>query len=318
MRLSHPATPRTTSVVVATCQRPDALERCLRALAEQSAVPDEILVIESGEPAAGVEAIARSAGAGYLREPRGGASRARNLGLRAARGEIVAFTDDDALPAASWLAAIAAPFEDAAVAGVGGRVRPGPDGVGEAGSIARWIGIAECGGEAPRRFDRDTPAWFEIVNFGGLGNGPSMAFRRAALLAVGGFDERLGPGTPLRGGEEPFAFFRLVDAGWALAYQPEAVVEHPVPLPPLAQLHERKRHAYASATGYAVFLILRHPTYSGQALRYVLEGTVGRRRAWRDPPAAVPPMLPRWPRLLAGARGVGLGVRSAIGGLGRK
>jgi hypothetical protein len=59
-----------------------------------------------------------------------------------------------------------------------------------------------------------------------MGHGASMAFRREALSAVGGFDERLGAGVALRGSEDKDVFWRLLRAGWVGVYEPEVVVTH--------------------------------------------------------------------------------------------
>ena len=59
-----------------------------------------------------------------------------------------------------------------------------------------------------------------------LGHGANMVFRREALEAIGRFDERLGAGTPLRSAEDVDAFFRVLEAGWTVVYEPQASVLH--------------------------------------------------------------------------------------------
>jgi GT2 family glycosyltransferase len=59
-----------------------------------------------------------------------------------------------------------------------------------------------------------------------LGHGANMVFRREALQSIGGFDERLGAGTSLRSAEDVDAFFRVLEAGWKLVYEPDACVLH--------------------------------------------------------------------------------------------
>jgi O-antigen biosynthesis protein len=306
-----PSLPR-CSVVIATRARPEALAVCLGALRKQSLAPLEILVVESGGGTDAVEMLARAHGAGYLVESAPGASRARNRGLRASAGEVVAFTDDDAIPDPGWLRSIAAEFRDPAVGGVAGRVVSVDGSDGEAEAIARLIGLSMTGGDRRRRIDRSTSGWFEIANFGGVGIGPNMAFRRGALMDVGGFDERLGPGTPLRGGEEPYAFFALLKAGFAVAYTPDATVAHPQELPSLHEMRGRLRDAYSAATGHVTFLLLNERGYRLAALRYLLEGALGKRRTWRDePPSAMPPLPTPAGRLAAYLDGFVRGVRAS-------
>jgi len=93
------------TVVVPTRDRPAALVRCLSALAQQRALELEILVVDdaSADGAAVAAAVARAAPAARLvRGPGRGPAAARNLGVRAARGKIVCFTDDDCVPDPDW------------------------------------------------------------------------------------------------------------------------------------------------------------------------------------------------------------------------
>ena len=301
----------TASVVIAARARPRALAACLRAVQAQSHAPLRVAVVECGAPDPGIAAVVAEAGAAYLHEPEGGESRARNLGARSVPGEVVAFTDDDALPEPGWLAALAAEFRRPEVAAAAGRVVP-PSGAyeEEARRLAAGLGLAASGGERPLRVCAGDPHWFEIANFGGIGIGPNMAFRRSVFDEWEGFDTRLGTGTPLRGGAEPYAFFTLLKRGHAVAYTPDARVAHPHPLPALEALRERQRHAFAAATGYVAFLTVAEPAHRRDALRYLAEGMAGRRRVWRDAPAApAPAPPPLHVRLREYLRGVAIGIR---------
>ena len=313
--MTRPARPDalpTVSVVIAARARPRPLAACLRAVRAQSRPPLRVAVVESGAPDPAIAAVAAEAGAAYLHEPEGGESRARNLGARSVPGEVVAFTDDDALPEPGWLAALAAEFRRPEVAAAAGRVVPPPGPLDEeARRIAGWLGLASSGGERPLRIGAGDPHWFEIANFGGIGIGPNMAFRRSVFDEWGGFDTRLGTGTPLRGGAEPYAFFTLLKRGHAVTYTPAARVAHPHPLPSLEVLRERQRHAFAAATAYIAFLALAEPAHRRDALRYLAEGMAGRGRVWRDAPATPSPSPPpRHVRLREYLRGVAIGIRA--------
>jgi glycosyltransferase involved in cell wall biosynthesis len=300
--------PPTISVVITACARPEPLQACLRAVRNQTSPPVEVIVVESGRAGAAIARIAVEAGATYLHEPQGGESRARNLGARNAAGQVVAFTDDDALPEPEWLAALASAFVDPRVSAAAGCVIPAA-GSGEAKRIAVWLGLSGTGGERPRRLTAHDAQWFDIANFGGLGIGPNMAFRRTLFDTWTGFDPHLGTGTALRGGAEPYAFFSVLKQGHTVAYTPFARVAHPNPLPPLGVLRERQRHAFAAAAGYVVFLILAEPQHRWVALRYAVEGLAGRRRTWRDRPEVHSPVpLPRRVRWAAYLRGVRIGL----------
>lgn len=157
----------------------------------------------------------------YLHEPRQGLSRARNAAIHAARGEIVAFTDDDVIPEREWLAKLAETFRDHECAGVGGRVverwefEP-PDWWTETTDelAAAIVGFDPGGG--PRELD--------VPPFGA-----NMAFRRKVFERHGGFRTDLGrKGDELISGEDTEFGRRLLRAGEVLHYAPDAVVHHPV------------------------------------------------------------------------------------------
>ena len=137
----------------------------------------------------------------------------RNRGLQAAAAPLVAFVDDDELVDAGWVAALLEAFaREPSAAGVFGPVAPRDE-----------RGLAYCrhdaGGEA-QVFGTGTAPWK-------VGTGGNMAFRRTALLEVGGFDPLFGLGSVSRSAEETELIFRLFQAGHVLAWSPAAVVYHP-------------------------------------------------------------------------------------------
>lgn len=99
------------SVVVPTRDRPQALARCLVALARQDAAELEIVVVDDSESATASAPGARIVRAGGL-----GPAAARNLGVRAARGAVVCFTDDDCVPAPDWAQRLASACADGGAA----------------------------------------------------------------------------------------------------------------------------------------------------------------------------------------------------------
>lgn len=271
------------SVVICTRGREEALERCLAGLSRQTYPGFDILVVDSAPRDDAALSVARRWGAAYAMESQPGVSRARNLGVRASAGEIIALLDDDAVPDPDWLRYLAAEFEDPQVAAVAGRIKelrmPGeaPNAVGEVYSL-------DCLGDRKRPVDQANPQWFEITNFGGVGQGSNMAFRRSALPASG-FDHRLGRGARIGGGEENYAFFRLVQLGYRVVYTPQALVYHPYPPNTRALRQHHLRHLAAS-TGYLTFLFFEEPMHRGRLVRFVLEALLGVPRTWRG---AMPP-----------------------------
>ncbi len=114
------------SVVVPTRGRPAALERCLAALARQEHVgPIEIVVVDDGSPDPGA-VIAVAGDSVTVRLSGVGPAAARNAGVRRSTGAIVAFTDDDCIPGAGWVAALVAALAGGVDDVVAGRTAPAP------------------------------------------------------------------------------------------------------------------------------------------------------------------------------------------------
>ncbi len=212
------------SVIICTHERADDLERCLAALARQTVPAGEVIVVDNAPRGDGARAAAERAGVRYVVEPRAGLDRARNAGVRAARGALLAFTDDDAVPAPDWVEVLLECLADAELAGVAGPMLPL-----ELETEAQRLFEQYLGGpagrreqERPRRFRNETPpAWA-----GQVGAGANMAFRRDALERVGPFDEAFDAGTLTHSGGDTEMFGRLLTAGYTLAYEPRARVWH--------------------------------------------------------------------------------------------
>ncbi len=199
------------SVVVPTFRRPALLRRCLAALAAQDlpAALYEIIVVDDGRCAHTGRTVARFAASHptapvirYVRPAVGrrGPAAARNTGWQAARADIVAFTDDDTLPARDWLGQGLLAMDPADVAAAAGEVVvPLP--------------------EVPTDWERNTAglsgAEFVTAN---------CFVRRAALAATGGFDERFTRAWR----EDSDLYFTLLEAGCKVVRAPGAVVVHPV------------------------------------------------------------------------------------------
>ena len=122
-----PETGPLATVVVTTCAQPEQLIRCLDALESSRYRPFEIVVVENrpSPQSRTREAVRGYARVRYIEEPVPGLSRARNAGLAVARGEIVAFTDDDVVVDPDWLPSLVAAFDAAPdVAAVTGLILP--------------------------------------------------------------------------------------------------------------------------------------------------------------------------------------------------
>jgi glycosyltransferase involved in cell wall biosynthesis len=206
---SRPAAPP-ISVVIPTRNRPDSLEECLATAAAALRPGDELLVADSASTIPGTREAAERHGARYVRAEVKGASRARNLGWRSAKHEIIAFIDDDVRVAKTWVAAFSESFRD----------HP------EFGFMTGRVGVPEHQVETTKRPVAEKvetePAVLDADFVGVPGHSANMAARRHVMEKVGGFDERLGPGGDFRNTEDLDIFDRFLAAGEIGRYEPAA------------------------------------------------------------------------------------------------
>lgn len=200
------------SIVVPTRGRPAALERCLSALGRTTLAPDavEIVVVGDGHdvmpPAPDVSAPVPLR---YLGVPHAGPAAARNAGARAARAEVLAFTDDDCAPAPEWAERMLRAVEEHPAALVGGRIRNG---------LPRnpWAAASH----------HVLDVFIDLYNSrpGSPGFAPtsSLAVRRDVFEAIGGLDERF----PAAAGEDRELCDRACAAGHPVVLEPRAIVDH--------------------------------------------------------------------------------------------
>jgi O-antigen biosynthesis protein len=295
------------SVVVCTRHRADSLARCLLALTVLEHPSYEVIVVDNSIGEREVASLAAKAGARYIVEPREGLSRARNVGARAAQGEIIAYIDDDAVAEPTWLSAHAAALEDPGLAATTGRILP----TSLNSEAARMYAAAggEDLGELPFRVDRTTPFWFEMANFGGVGVGPNMAFRRALFEGGWGFRESLGLGAAFPG-EEHYAFFTIIRAGHTIAYLPDAIVRHHYPAT-IAALRSRRFRILQGGAAYMMMLLVEEPEFRRDTVQYMAEAIGRNRRAWR-PGHAEAPFATRLQLLAAACAGPPLYLRTRL------
>jgi glycosyltransferase involved in cell wall biosynthesis len=221
------------SVVVATYNRPARLAALLQALARQTLAlaTFEVIVVDDASPASPLAVVDRLRAKTSLQvrliiQPHnGGPARARNAGTGQARAPIVAFTDDDCVPAPGWLAALLQSFADPAVAGA-----EGPVTTDETSISARTHQVRN-----------QTPGAFFTAN---------AAYRRAMFVAGGGFDELF----PYPHAEDIDLGLRMQLQG-PIVYCREAAVYHPV-VPIGLVAHARKVRYNLSD----VRLFLKHPS----------------------------------------------------------
>ena len=247
--------PRVT-VIVAARNAAATIEKCLAALGVQGGVDFEVIVADDGSGDDTRAMAASFDGVRVLELDWGGPARARNVGVRAARGEIVAFTDADCVPHPDWLRELVRCFDDPDVAGAGGdQVSP----------------------EDETPFGRRVQEFFKAIGFmtdyirsgaspGGIRettHNPSCnsAYRKAVFEEVGGFSEDQFPG------EDVELDLKLRRLGHKLVYNPAAVVGHyrPRNCRALASMMRRygagerrlvEKHGFMRPLDFLPFLIL--------------------------------------------------------------
>lgn len=271
--------PPLCSVVICTRERPAELEQCLAAVSRQDYPRFFTVVVDNASRDHHAQEIAARYDARYVAEPIPGLSRARNRGAAAFDSEIVAYLDDDCLPAPDWLSNLVEGFRDPSVIVVTGRVcapQTNPD-----GAVRQWlVRRYEFGGPAPFVIDSGTAGWFELVNYHGVGIGGNMAFRRRAFEVWKGFDTRLGRGTPLiKGGAETYAFNSLVARGYKLLYTPCAVVRHDPSQASEQDLWARFLADLRAHTAYTTLLFFEEPHYRKEILAYKWKSLMQRFRS---------------------------------------
>lgn len=249
--------PPAPSLSIAICTK-DRAKRLIRLLDSLQVVKaasrfraTEILVIDNASvDSATREAVAAYEGVRYVFEPRPGLDFARNAAVHHATGDLIAFLDDDVVVDRSWLE----------------------------GLFAAWECCPEAGGFTglvlPYKLDTDAQIQFELrggfgrgfelkrfhaasadnplhpLGAGILGAGCNMAYDRAMLRALGGFDEALDTGAPLPGGGDLDIFYRVLRSGRTMLYDPRYAVYHEH-RETLAQL---RRQYWTWGLGFMAFL----------------------------------------------------------------
>jgi GT2 family glycosyltransferase len=266
------------TVAVCTRDRTALLAGCLDSLGRLDYPALDLLVVDNApsDPTTARLVGNRYPQVRYVCEPRPGLNWARNRAIAEAQGEIIAYTDDDVVVDPGWVKALARVFaQHPEVMAVTGLVVPY-----ELETEAQmWF---ERYGGFGRGFERQ---WYrrerhsaersaEHIRAGRLGTGANMAYHHSLFDRIGGFDPALDVGTVTNGGGDLEMFFRVLQEGQTLVYEPSALVRH------------RHRRDYAQlrtqitdfGVGFSAYLVRSARAYPDQRPAIV---RLGLWRLWR-------------------------------------
>jgi GT2 family glycosyltransferase len=225
-----------------TADQPDAVVRCLDAIADARVAPSEVVVVDQSPPARSAVLEDRYRDASFrVRhmhvEPMG-VSQARNLGAAQAEGDWIAFTDDDCVPSPEWLGELVRGVEEHEADGATGAVLPLPD------SRSGMVAVSSRTDPSPRVFGAEShrPPWE-------IGTGGNLLVSRTLFERAGGFDREFGPGGRYRAAEDIELLDRVARLGATIVYRPSAVVFHEMKT---ARERTARRYPYGYGLGAMV------------------------------------------------------------------
>ena len=287
-----------TSVIICTVDRLADLERCLESVRPFRAAVAEIIIVNNGPRLAAVEEIATRFDSKVITEPRRGSGRARNAGIRAATGEVIAFLDDDAQACEDWLEPLVAPFADPTVNCVLGAIQA----KNPADPVHRAFEQSACPPlpRVPTILDARAAADGFPLRMAMKGLSGNVAFRRDVFERFGYFDPRFGPGTKIRNGDDTELFFKVLRRGGRILFAPSSRVVHSWSV----DWKAFRRSIFNAGCGHTAILtkyFLEEPSLRRAVLHYAASRL--QRQAAREAPTATQFKVPRLPLLLGSLYG---------------
>jgi GT2 family glycosyltransferase len=231
------------SLLISTRNRANFLRECLSSITKLDYPGYEIIVVDESTTdfnIAHTKRITLEVRAKYIREKKQGVSVGHNTGIKAAKSDIIAITDDDCVVDRNWLTFLVQNFSDQCVMCVAGRTKSfETDEISslferqvsfdrgsekrefDKSSVSiRSFGLSVIRKAFSKRFLESTPApW-------GVGYGNNIAYRKSVFEKIGFFDEKLGRGTKATGGDDTDLIYRVLKTGFKAIYEPRAFVWH--------------------------------------------------------------------------------------------
>lgn len=225
---SHGTSPLVT-VAVCTRNRSQDLALCLDGLNQLDYPELDIVIVDNAPTDEATKRLITTAypQMRYVCEPRPGLDWARNRAIIEARGEIIAFTDDDVVVDPGWVRAIVNIFtENAEVMAVTGLVVPYELETRSQILFEKYGGFGRGFERKWYRLSRNKNRRWRNLGTGQFGTGANMAYRRSVFEHIGYFDPALDVGTVTNGGGDLEMFYRILKEGYTLVYEPSAIVRH--------------------------------------------------------------------------------------------
>lgn len=276
------------SLILATVGRVEETREFLTSLGD-AALVREVIVVDQNPDDRLLPVLAQFPHIHFVRVrmPPGHLAAARNAGIAHAKGEVVAFPDDDCV------------YSPGLLAGVAERLAALPRPGVIAALVADSTGAPSTGGRAPT-----TSVAVTRENVFVAAREPGLFIPRELLERFGGFDERFGIGTPFASGESADLALRFLAAGVAVAFDPALVVGHPDTRRSAAGLARTfgnaagfgaclRRHRYGLRTiarylvrpaGGLVLCALRRDGFGVSYYALTIRGRLWGYRTWRDAP----------------------------------
>lgn len=203
------------SVLICTYNRADYLKKCLDSMLDQTYDTFEVIVVNGPSTDKTEDLLKKYTFKHIQQKNKSGLSAARNLGIREAKGEIIAFIDDDAIADKNWIKSHVKRYNDETVGGVGGTIysfgrKNGKLDEYKKNQVNRF-GILD----KERMITNTRKKWFYTTC------GCNTSFRRKVLEEIGGFDEYFDYWF-----DETDVCVRIAKAGYKIEFEKKAIVYH--------------------------------------------------------------------------------------------
>jgi glycosyltransferase involved in cell wall biosynthesis len=234
------------SVIICTYNRANYLDKCLDSLIDQATTNFEVIVV-NGPSTDNTEKILKRYPFKVIQQnEKGGLSAARNIGIKEAKGEIIAFIDDDGIADKNWLNELSRRYTTADIVSVGGKIIP------------TWLS------ERPEWYIDRLGGYLSLLDFSQNSEqmvfpehpyGCNMSFRKEIFKELGCFDVSFGRGLSkhLLSQEELDLYKRIDDKRYKTMYSPKAIVYHQIDASRLTREWFKRRSYWGSGVSTAIF-----------------------------------------------------------------